>query len=49
MTLTFKLDLDSVQLNQHTRYLGQYSSSSKVIVRTHKQTHTLDRLFYVDL
>ena len=44
MTLTFALDLDSVKLNQHAKYLGQRSFSSKVIVRidTHKHTHPTD-------
>jgi len=45
MTLNCENDLDSVKMNQHTKYLGQRSSSSKVTVRT--QTHTHHRLLYV--
>jgi len=42
-------------MNQHARYVGQRSFSSKVVVRyidrhmhTHTHTHTLDGLLYVD-
>ena len=30
MTLTFELDLDSVKMNHHAKYLGQRSFRSKV-------------------
>ena len=40
MTLTFKLVLDIVKLNQHTIYLDQRSFSSKVVVLTHICTQT---------
>lgn len=36
MTLTFELDLETVKMDQHAKYLGQRSSSSNVIVRTHR-------------
>jgi len=44
--LTNKRDLDSVTMNHLTKYLGQRSSTSKVIVRTenrhtHIQAHTV--------
>jgi len=41
MSLTFELDLDIIELNQRTTYLGQTLFSSKVIVRPqwHTQTH----------
>jgi len=45
MTFTVELDLGSFQ---RAKYLGQRSSSSKVIVWTHRQTHTLDRLLCLD-
>jgi len=48
MTLTFECDLDRVKVNQHAKYLGHISLSSKVIVRTHRQTYTPDRLLYLD-
>jgi len=50
MTLTFELDLDNVNEDQHARYLGHRSlrHSSKVIVRTHRRTHTRDRLLCLD-
>jgi len=31
MTLTFQLDLVSISVNQHAKYLGERSSNSKVI------------------
>ena len=40
MTFTFELDLDSVTLNYHGKYLGQRLFNSKVIVRTYRPTHT---------
>jgi len=42
MTLTFELDLNSVEMNQRAKYLGQRSCSSKIITRIglHRQTHT---------
>jgi len=40
MTLTFKLDLQKVRMNQRAEYLGLRSFNSKVIVRTQTQTHT---------
>jgi len=46
MTSTFELD---PWMNQPATYLGQRRSlSSKVIVRTHRQTHTQDGFLYVD-
>jgi len=39
MTLTFKLDLDRVKVNQHAKYLGQRSFNPEVIDRTHTYTH----------
>jgi len=38
MTLTFELDPDMVILNQHTKYLGQKSFSSKAVWR-HRCIH----------
>jgi len=35
MTLTFKLDLDTVKVNRRVKYLGQKSFRSKLIVVTH--------------
>jgi len=43
MTLTVELDLDGVMANQHAKYLGQRSFSSKFV-----QTHTPGRLLYLD-
>jgi len=40
MILTFESDLDSVKMNQQTKYLSQRSSSYKVIVCTHRHRHT---------
>jgi len=40
MTLTFELDIDMVEMNQHATYVGQRSFHSKVIVHTHTHTHT---------
>jgi len=45
MTFTVELDLGSVQ---RAKYLGQRSTSSKVVVWTHRQTNTLDLLLYLD-
>jgi len=36
MTLTFEDDLDNIETNQHVKYLGQISFSSKVIVWTRR-------------
>ena len=44
VTLTFKNDLDSVQLKQIAKYLHERLFSSKVIVPIHRHTHTTDRL-----
>jgi len=44
MTLISELDLDDVPANQKAKYLSQRSIRSKVIV----QTHTLNRLLYLD-
>jgi len=41
MTLTFKLDLDGVKMNQCAKYLSQKSLSSKVIVHRRIDGHTL--------
>jgi len=40
MTLVFVLDLDNVETIQHAGCLGQMSFSSKIIVRTHRNTDT---------
>jgi len=44
MTCTFKLDLDTVRMNRHAKYLGQMSFHSEVIVGTQRDTRTLHRL-----
>jgi len=41
LTLTFKLELDSIKKNKYIKYLGQRTFSSKVIVQTHRYTHQL--------
>jgi len=47
MSLTFEFDLDRVKLNyRHAKYLGQRSFRSKVIVRSHRHTHT-QRVFFL--
>jgi len=46
MILSYELDLVTVKMNHHVRYLGQ-RSKVKVIVRTH--THTSDGLHHLDL
>ena len=43
MTLTFKLDIDNVTVNQRAKYLCQISFSSKVIARTYRHAHTHSR------
>ena len=43
MTLMFKLDLDSVKMNQRAKYFGQRTFASKVIVQTHRRTHVRSR------
>jgi len=40
MTLTFAHDLGKIKENQRTKYLAQKSFSGKVIVLTHRHTHT---------
>jgi len=45
--LDYKVDLDSVRLNQHDKYLGQRLRSSNIIW-TLIQTDTFNRLFYLD-
>ena len=40
MTLTFKLELNSVKMNQRAKTLDQRSFRSKVTARTNTQTHT---------
>jgi len=35
-----EIDLDGVKMNQHSKYLGQRTISSKVIVWTQTRTHT---------
>jgi len=47
-TLIFELDLDSVKLNHHAKYLGQRSFSSKVIVRTYRHTYTPEQSLDLD-
>jgi len=39
VTLTFKLDLDGVKLDQRAKYLGERSYSSRVIFWTQRQAH----------
>jgi len=41
MTTTIELDLHTrrVKMHQRAKYLGQTSFCSKVITRTHRQTH----------
>jgi len=39
MTLTFELNLDSIKMNQFSKYLGQKSTTSKVIVETPRHAH----------
>jgi len=46
--LTFELDLDTVNMDHHARYLDQRSSNSKIIARTHRQTHTAHRILCLD-
>jgi len=41
MSLTFEFNLDSVNVNQQTNYLGQRSHSSKVTIRTHRHTQSI--------
>jgi len=45
VTLTLKLDLNTITMNQHAKYLGHRSCSSQ---HTHTHSRTLDRLFYLD-
>jgi len=45
MTLTFEPDLDSVKKKRRTKYRGQTSFSSTVIIG---DTYTPDRLLYLD-
>jgi len=46
MTSTCEYDLDDFKLNKRTKYPGQRSSRSKVIVRdAYTRTHVPDRLF----
>jgi len=42
MTLTSTLDLDSIKMNQHAKYVSRMSFSSKLIVytNTYTETHT---------
>jgi len=40
MTLTFKLDLVKVKMNQYAKYSCQLSFCPKVIVRTDRHTNT---------
>ena len=43
MKLTFELDPDMVKVNQHAKYLGQRSFSSKLLSgHTHTETHRTD-------
>ena len=46
VTLTFELDLDSVNLNHRAKYLGKRSFRSKVTVRIHRHTHTHRRVCF---
>jgi len=43
VTLTFKLDLDMVKMNQLASYIGQTSFISKVVFQTQIQAHQTDR------
>jgi len=38
--MTYDLDLNSMKMNNQAKYLGQRSSSSKVIAWTHTNRHT---------
>ena len=40
MTLTVEADLDSIQVNQHAKYLGQGLTGSEGTLRTNTHTHT---------
>jgi len=40
MTLTFELNLESINVNHQAKYFGKGSVSSKVIAHTHTHTHT---------
>jgi len=44
MTLTYKSGLDMIKANHDTEY--QRSLPSRVIIRTCRQTHTVDQLLY---
>jgi len=46
MTQTAEPDVVKVKMTRHSKYLGQWSFRSKVIVWTH--THTPDRVLYLD-
>ena len=48
MNICFELHISSVKMSQHAKYLNQNSIGSKVIVRTHRQTNTTDRLLHRD-
>jgi len=46
MTFTYEFDLYWAQMNHHAENLGQRSYRSKVIERTHTDTHRVDRSYY---
>jgi len=48
ITFIFTLHLDSVKMNQRSKCGDHTSFSSNVIVRTHTDKHTPDRLIYLD-
>jgi len=50
ITLTFEVDLVNIKMNKCAKYLCQNLTSSNVIVRTHRHTHSTrepDRLRYL--
>jgi len=50
MTLTFELDLDSIKMNQRMPNIQVKGHVVQELwpARTHTQTHTPDRLLYLD-
>jgi len=48
MALAFERDPDNITMNQPAKYLNQKSFGSQVVLRTHRHTHTSDRLLYLD-
>ena len=50
VTLTYDIDVDRVNVNHNSKYLGQRLLLSTIVVRTHTHTHThtSDRLQHLD-